>query len=44
LNDPERARVAGIRVVSRYVHIVAEDAKDVLQRMNKRILSTIKGS
>jgi len=26
------------------VHIAAEDAKDVLQRMNKRILSMIKGS
>jgi len=29
---------------SRPLHIAAEDAKDILQRMNKRILSTIKGS
>ena len=27
-------------VVSRYVHIAAEDAKEILQRMNERILPT----
>jgi integrase len=31
-------------VVSKYVHLAAEDAKDVLQRMNERILPTMKGS
>jgi hypothetical protein len=28
-------------VVSKYVHVAAEDAKDVLKRMNERILPTI---
>jgi integrase len=31
-------------VVSRYVHLAAEDAKDVLQRMNERILPASKES
>jgi integrase len=30
-------------VVSKYVHLAAEDSKDVLKRMNERILPTIKG-
>jgi len=30
--------------VSKYVHLAAEDAKDVLQRMNERILPAMKGS
>jgi hypothetical protein len=30
--------------VSKYVHLAAEDAKDVLQRMNERILPNVKGS